>query len=248
MPLMPQYCRREAFDYFISQLPSIDTTAGLVHAATAVAMHEMTGVQPHVVDEQLDRFADQILSRVRSRSPTALVAHLHALLFEELGLRGNGDDYYTAGNSYLPRVLETRRGLPVLLTLVYKSVADRIGLNAFGINSPGHFLAAVQIEAIHNVQRHGVQRDAVEKQGVQWDGPLMLVDPFDGGRVLTRAEVSQRVLQVTGQALLPLEEPLPIATHGQWIARIIVNLVGVFTRAGDTNNLFAMRELLAAIK
>lgn len=229
MPSLPQYCRREAFDYFVTQLPLIDTTAGLVHAATAVAMHEMTGVQPAIVDEQLDRFADQIRSRVRSRNPTALVAHLHALLFEELGLRGNSDEYYSAGNSYLPRVLETQRGLPVLLSLVYAAVADRVGLRAVGINSPGHFLAGVQID--------------VE----QSDGTLMLVDPFDGGRVLSRSEVSQRVLQVTGQALLPVDQPIPIATHRQWLARIIVNLVGVFTRAGDTNNLFAMRELLGAM-
>ena len=57
---------------------------------------------------------------------------------------GNVDDYYNPANSYLPGVLRTQRGLPITLTLIYKCVGEQLGLTVYGINSPGHFLAAVE--------------------------------------------------------------------------------------------------------
>ena len=62
------------------------------------------------------------------------------MLFEVFGLRGNAEDYYNPANSYLCDVLATRRGLPITLSLVYKLVAEGVGLEVHGVNAPGHFL------------------------------------------------------------------------------------------------------------
>ena len=155
----------------------------------------------------------------------ATLAHLHHVLFDEVGLRGNIEDYYAAQNSYLPAVLRTRQGLPVILSLVYKSVAERVGLTAYGVNSPGHFLAAVEIDQ-------------------QWT----FVDPFQRGRVVSRDEVCEQVAQLTGQSLLRPDDAVPLATHRQWIARILFNLIGHFTRQAAAENLAAMKELLALLE
>ena len=63
----------------------------------------------------------------------AVLAHLHEVLFDEEGFAGNVDDYYNVANSYLPVVLETRRGIPISLTLLYKLVAERLGLPVQGV-------------------------------------------------------------------------------------------------------------------
>src|SRR5207253_2280148 len=102
--------------------------------------------------------------------------------------------YYSPANSYLPEVLRTRRGLPITLVLIYKCVAERIGLEVQGINSPGHFLAAV---------RRGERNKNAEKRG-GW----MYVDPFYGGELLNRDDVCRRIAETTG--LLP-------ADSGQWL-------------------------------
>jgi regulator of sirC expression with transglutaminase-like and TPR domain len=180
---------------------------------------------PSRVDDELTSLAYKVRSRVRSKQPRALVAHLHDVLFEELGFAGNAEDYYTAANSYLPSVLKTRRGLPVLLSLVYKCVAERIGLVVHGVNAPAHFVAAVEI-----------------------DGELMIVDAFQRGRILSRGELSERVAQLTGQALLSSDEAVPLATHRQWIARILMNLISLFTNQAPPEHLQAMKELLALLE
>jgi regulator of sirC expression with transglutaminase-like and TPR domain len=223
--LAPHYCRPAAFEHLAAQLPRIDSTDGLVHAAIAVSMHELEDVEPSRVDDELTSLAYSVRSRVRSKQPRAMLAHLHHVLFDESGLTGNTEDYYASQNSYLPSVLSTRQGLPVILALIYKSVAERVGLTAHGVNSPGHFLAAVELDH-------------------QW----MFVDPFQRGRVVSRDEVCERVAQLTGQALLRPDDAVPLATHRQWIARILLNLIALFTRQGPPEHLAAMKELLALLE
>jgi regulator of sirC expression with transglutaminase-like and TPR domain len=221
----PQHCREAAFALFIEQLPTLEETNSLLRAAVAVSMHELEFVNVVAVEKTLDELANDIAARVRSGSQRALVSQLHEVLFEEWGFNGNTDDYYNVENSYLPRVLETRRGIPVTLSLVYKSVAQRLGLTARGINAPAHFLAGVEV-----------------------DGSWMIIDPFQGGRVMTRDEVFLRLEQLTGAPIARTDALLATATHHQWLSRIIRNLEQVFSHEGRQADVLAMRELLNLVQ
>ena len=66
------------------------------------------------------------------------------LLYNNNPFTGNTEDYYNPANSYLPTVLETKRGLPITLSLVYRLVAERVGLRSWGVGLPGHFVVAVE--------------------------------------------------------------------------------------------------------
>jgi regulator of sirC expression with transglutaminase-like and TPR domain len=61
-------------------------------------------------------------------------------LFGELRLRGNNDDYYHPDNSLLNRVLDTRLGLPISLSVIYMEIARRLAKPVSGISLPGHFV------------------------------------------------------------------------------------------------------------
>jgi regulator of sirC expression with transglutaminase-like and TPR domain len=221
----PRYCRQAAYELFREQLSTIEETSSLVKAAIAVSMHELDDVNPAAVDQKIRDIAVEISGRVCSGNPRALLAQLHEVLFEELAFSGNTDDYYDPANSYIPSVLESRRGIPVTLSLVYKSVAQQIGLAARGINAPAHFLAGVEI-----------------------DGTWMIVDPFDGGRVLTTEEVYERLEKQTGTEIERSDKLLATATHPQWIARLIRNLEQIFERQDRKIDMLAMQELLALVK
>ncbi len=224
MDAAPRYCRPAAYELFVAQLPTLEETDSLVRAAVAVAMHERDDANADAVDTILSNLATEITSRVWSGNPQALVARLHQVLFDEWGFTGNADDYYAPENSYLPCVLETRRGIPVTLSLIYKSVAQRVGLSARGINTPAHFLASVEA-----------------------NGSWMIVDPFDGGAMLAREEVFDRLEQMAGSPIVRSDDLLTTATHLQWIARIIRNLEQIFQRSGRDGDKLAMSELLALV-
>ena len=116
---LPVCCSPAAFGLLtkVSGSSSIDSPVALLNGAIAISMHEMDDVDPSAVEATIQGYADTVRSRVRGRQPQALLAHLHDVLFEEEGFRGNTQDYYASGNSYVPAVLETKRGLPITLSL-----------------------------------------------------------------------------------------------------------------------------------
>jgi len=131
------------------------------------------------------------------------VRTLARLLGEQLGFRGNSDDYYKADNSLLPRVIDTRLGIPISLTLIYMLVGARGGMRIEGINFPGHFLA-----------RH--------------DG--VLFDPFERGRVIGIPECRQILAR---QKLELHPSHLEAATSRAMLRRVLANLLYIYQSDED---------------
>ena len=216
----PGACRREAYQFFAEQLLIIETTTGLLNAAIAISMHALDDVEPAEIDEQLQDLAHRVSARVTSDSKAAMLAHLHDVLFEEEQFEGNSEDYYNPLNSYLSAVLELKRGIPITLSLIYKVVGERVGLEIEGVNAPGHFVSRV-----------------MTSEG--W----MIVDPYVGGGVLTAEEAFLRMEHVTGRPVPRTPEYLAPATHSQWLSRILVNLQHIFATNECRTDLAAMSEL-----
>lgn len=105
---------------------------------------------------ELDFHADQI----RRRSLHGFRYAAHQYLFEELAFSGNDADYYNSHNSCLNYVLESRRGIPITLSILYIELARRLGVAVDGIPAPGHFL--VRLEE---------------------DGDTFYIDVFNGGKI-----------------------------------------------------------------
>jgi regulator of sirC expression with transglutaminase-like and TPR domain len=226
---MPAYCHRAAYDAFAIELPRVDATDGLFRAAFAIARHELQDADVTRAEATISELADTIARRVKSSNVDAKLAHLHDVLFDVVGFVGNVEDYYNPSNSYLPEVIRTRRGLPITLVLIYKCVAERVGLEVQGINSPGHFLAAV---------RTAGPGSAPEKT-TGW----MYVDPFYGGELLHRDDVCHRIVGATGLTPGDTSQWLQPATHRQWLSRMLNNLQAIFAHTGRERDLYAMQEL-----
>lgn len=218
-PSRPAYCRDEAFDLFAAQVADLDAENALLRAAVSISMHALPDIDYRAVEDRLQGMADRILARVSSDDPKALLSHAHVVLFEEEQFIGNVENYYDPLNSFIPAVLERKRGIPITLTLIYKEVLERIGLNVAGTNSPGHFLASVWI-----------------------DGRPMLVDAFTRGRVLSRDEAYARMAELVGDVDRSLDLLQP-ATNRGWLARILQNLLVVYGQSQQQSELAAMLEL-----
>lgn len=74
------------------------------------------------------------------------------------GFAGDAEHYDDPANSMLDLVLERRRGLPIVLSVVYVEVARRAGVALAGVGLPGHYV----------VGHFGAS-------------PPLLLDPFAGG-------------------------------------------------------------------
>jgi len=212
-PPLPQCCSPEAFKLLARQAETIKSSDALLNGAVAIAMHHMPDVNPQRVDRTLQHYVDLVRKQTRSQQPQAILAHLHDVLFAQAGFLGNTEDYYNPANSYLPAVLTTKRGLPITLSLIYKIIAERLGLRTWGVGLPGHFLVAVE-ERPQQIQ---------------------LIDPFGGGRALSRDEAQDRLRELFGQEMDLTDDMLQPATNRHWLTRILQNLLHIF----GTNNQYA---------
>lgn len=220
----PKHCRPEAYHLMAEQLDRLDQPDALWKGAVSLALHH----EPRFAVEEVDGYFGELAQRIRGRAASgqvqALLAHGHDVLFREEGFQGNRAHYYDPANSYLPLVIRRHRGIPITLSLVYKCVMERAGLDVDGINAPGHFLVAV--------------RDG---------GADMYVNAFDGGRVLTREEVFQLLEESLGSPVPRQDTLLAVADHRAWLVRMLRNLIAIFRRRRDTEGEQAMRELLALL-
>ena len=218
------YCRPGAYELFAAQLSGAPSTDALVRGAVAISMHELDDADLGQVESNLDRLASIVRLRARSGTLESKLAHLHDVLFDEQGFIGNTRDYYNPLNSYLPAVIQTRMGLPITLSLIYKAVGERVGLSIEGINAPGHFMASVQTES-----------------------GLLYVDAFDSGRALTREEAFIRIEAATGVPAERNDALLRPASNRQWLNRMMSNLQNIFAQTSRQRDLAAMAELQALL-
>lgn len=132
-------------------------------------------------------------------------------LFDTAGLRGNRDEYGDPRNSYLNDVLRRRLGLPISLAAIYLHVGQQLNLPAAGVGMPGHFIVSVQ-------------GDEAE--------PVYL-DPFNGGKTLTREDCIQLVQQATGHRGVFDRRWLTPTSARAMVARMLGNLRNTYTQLED---------------
>ncbi len=176
--------------------------------------------------DTLDEIAARCVDDVR-RAPGG-VGRARAIsdwLFDRLGFAGNSDDYYDPRNSFLCDVLDRRMGIPISLSVVYLEVARRVGVLAQGVNFPGHFLVRVAIE------------DA-------W----LFVDPYGNGRSLTPSDLEALLRKTTTPTAVLEPSVIAAASKRQIVARMLVNLAGIYGRNGDLPRSLDVLERLAVLE
>jgi len=189
-------------------------------AAVAIATHHEPQLKPQPLYDFVERMAaDARHMLAHDSSPIGTLKHI---MFHRHGFAGNHRSYSDPFNSYIDVVLARRRGLPILLSLIYAEVARRAGTTTHGIGLPGHFVVAVDDVA----------------------GTRHYVDVFNQGRELSADDCKQIALansQFWGDAFLT-----PV-TPQAWILRILNNLQNTYTQMGDTANAAAVVEQILVV-
>ncbi len=67
---------------------------------------------------------------------------INKIFFSIYGFKGNKNDYYHPKNAYINQVLDSRRGSPISLAIIYLEIAERLKIPIYGVNLPEHFVLA----------------------------------------------------------------------------------------------------------
>ena len=195
-------------DYFAA-LVQQDDAIPLFEAALSIAQDEDPALDLTACMVELDKLANQLKRRLPSDvGQIPKLRLLNQFFYQELGFAGNVNDYYDPNNSYLHKVLLSRRGIPISLAVIYMELAQQVGLNVRGISFPGHFLMKLSVK----------------------NGDIVL-DPFNGAS-LSREELEERLepyfLQPQDSASLPMASLLEDAQPRVILVRMLRNLKALY--------------------
>lgn len=188
--------RRQFADAARDERPDLARLCLLIAAEADPALDE-AGVDAAQIE--LDGLAGR-LPFGPSGGPRPWARNVAELLGARLGFRGTPADYRRLESSLLHEVLRRRRGLPILLSVVWLEVARRAGAPVYGVALPGHFVVGF---------------------GDPY-GARVLADPFDGGRLLTDEDAGVLVAGATGAPLT--KQMLAPADPLEIVLRVLNNI------------------------
>ncbi len=162
MSAEPSYACDAEFLKLFTRRADVDLTL----VALELARDAQPGLDFRPTLEWLDARGRELAGAVaRSRTDADAVRLLVECLAEQHGIYGDVECYQRAECSFLNRVVETGRGLPITLSILYIAVAERVGIDLRGVSTPRHFLT--RYESV--------------------DGTIF-IDPFSRGRILSQRE------------------------------------------------------------
>jgi regulator of sirC expression with transglutaminase-like and TPR domain len=186
---------------------------------------------PHVLakidsmGQEVEQMAKKSLST--PRRPTQIIDKINEYLFSAQKFKPNTTDYYNPLNSYLNIVIERKTGIPITLAILYLSISRAVSFKMHPVNFPGHFLV-----------KHVLEDNSGE----------IIVDPFNGGRIMDDYSLKSLLDQTYPRQNIPLTHALAEkATSVQVIIRMLNNLKGSYYEAQDMHRYGIANEMVLAI-
>jgi regulator of sirC expression with transglutaminase-like and TPR domain len=135
---------------------NFSSPADLEEACWLLAQFFLPGIDVPAYVRRCDQWAAELRERtVHAQSDLVRVQIFGSFFARELGFKGNSKNYFDVKNALLPFVMDTRRGIPSSLALIYIFVAARAGWIIEGVSLPGHFIVRhgnILFDPFHSAQ------------------------------------------------------------------------------------------------
>lgn len=147
---------------------------------------------------------------------------INSVLFNKLKFGANTKNFHSPGNSMLNVVLETKRGNPITLCIIYMLVAQKLKLPVHGVNLPNLFVLTYK-----------------DNQHAQF-----YINVFNKGLIFSRQDIENYIneLHLTHQP--SFFEP---CSSLEIIRRVFRNLIMSFDKMGEHAKAEEVKELLLII-
>ena len=198
----------------------------LLEAAIAIGKVQYPDMDIQEALTIIDALARRLAQRcVDAGTEIKRLREMSYFFYKEMGFAGNVNDFYTPDNSCIHQVLETRRGIPITLAVIYAELARTIGLDVVGVSFPGHFMLKVNLH----------------------EGAVVL-DPLTGYS-FTKEDLYERIDgDNKGVSNDSLERHLKAASPQETLMRMLRNLREIYQQQGDADKKQAVVDRMVIIQ
>lgn len=219
----------QQLDYFTS-LVAEDDHFPLTEAAIAVAQHAYPDLIVQNIIDELDLLAEKLKQRISNDMPgIQKLQLLKSYFYKDLGFGPNRNDYYSPDNSYIHSVIQTRRGIPISLALIFMEIGQQIGLPIKGVSFPNHFMIRVSLPQ-GEVIMDPLTGTSLSKQELQ-----EMLDPYLDAQ------------GYRGEYQLPLSAFLRTSSPREILSRFLRNLKAIYTQQDRWERLLGVQQRLVIL-
>jgi len=213
----------------------------LLSALCIIARYQYPNLDEQAVRQTLQAIRIEVWMGLNEQM-TALeqVRHLNFVLFRVHKFRGNTDEYLNPNNNFINKVLETRKGNPLMVGLVYMLIAQKLDLPIYGVNLPQHFVLAYLEQGSYS----GQNKSEDFQQG-SYRRPLFYINAFNMGSVFGKRDVDQFLKMVQVE---PKDQFYRACTNTEILLRLCANLESSYRDAEEFHKISEIQALQKLIK
>ena len=201
----------------------------LLAGAILVSRYQYPDLDEQKVYEQLNKIKRDIWLEI-NENMTALeqVNVINHVLFTVCGFGGNTSNYHAPQNSFINSVLETKKGNPLSLGIIYMLISQQLSLPVYGVNLPEHFVLAYLDKA---------PEFNPDKKEV-----LFYINAFSKGTVFGKSDVDDFIRKLKLEARDEYYSP---CTNPDMILRMLRNVALSFQKLGDIEKVDELNGLIS---
>lgn len=208
-----------------AELARSEAELNLAKAALLVAKEEYPQLPIDLYLARLDQVAEEVKDRLaEENAPLVVLQEVLETLYTRRGFEGNREAYHDPRNSFVNDVLDRGVGIPLTLGIVLLEVGWRLDLPLEGVNFPGHFLVRYRGDVV-----------------------VLLVDPFDGGKMRFQDQAQELLDRAYGGMVRLQDSFLRTASKREMLTRLLTNLKSVYVKVGDHERALGAVERLLMI-
>jgi regulator of sirC expression with transglutaminase-like and TPR domain len=200
----------------------------LLAGAILIARYQYPDLDIEKIYEQIANIKKDIWLEINENlTALEIVNVLNHIFFTKYGFSGNTSNYHAPQNSFINVVLESKKGNPLALSIIYEVIAQSLSLPIYGVNLPEHFILAFMDES-------DLENPDVAKV-------LFYINAFSKGTVFGKADIDQFVKRLN---LEPESSHYLPCTNRDMIQRMLRNLSNSYSKLGDTDKVDELNVMI----
>lgn len=205
----------------------------LLEGVTLVSNYKYPTLSLDYINDQITKYTQEIWLEINDYL-TALekIKLINHFIFEVHGFSGNVAGFHDNQNSFLKDVLDSKKGNPLSLSILYILIGRQLDLPIYGVNLPRHFVVAYL--------------DPYRLTTPIEDSPVLFyINPFSKGDVFGPSELSSFLEKIS---VSEKEEYFKPCDSKVILKRMLNNLIYAYTKADDIQKAEEIKRLSNLLK
>lgn len=208
----------------------------LLAGALIVAKYQYPDLNDEKIKTKIEQITQDIWLELNDNL-TALekVKIINHIIFDVHGFSGNTANFHAPQNSYINNVIESKKGNPLSLSILYTIVSQKLNIPIFGVNLPEHFILAYKAD--------DKVTEIISKEDNPY-GVLFYINPFSRGAVFSKKEIDAFLKQLKLEPRTQFFQP---CSNIEMVERLVRNLINSYEKLGYPKKIEELNALLAAL-